>query len=735
MWLFFLAYILVLYIFFIFLPINLNEWVGYIWSERGTIAQIMVSYMLSFFSAILVVYIFRSSLEDGSELIIQSKPLKREKLILIKFLIFALYTVFFSLLTIVFMFAALFIPNSNKNIIFSVIATIAALTFIEIMFFGSMGTLLSLFFNKIVVFIGITTINILSIIYSIICMSIQKDPKAIIQNSKSQTSLSYNYWTKDWKVATIGQITSISTDINDLTKYFDIDEIKNYWNDIQNKSFVDPLLLFDIPEHFSYMGNLFLLKHAYDTKNSSSIGENKWYTYGIEKSLFEKNKLNINLNDDNYEWMNFVKKNIPYFLTNYSNLNISVLKDFFIKLNGGFKEWEHISSIENLTSLLVNGSSIQYNYQTEQMKEQWFKYSGIDNWTTSTDYAAGLIYNGSSLKNHKHILLSKQLEPTPFECKLFNYVLYKLLYTDDWFSDVMKKSTSTWSYNEQTYGNDDFQHAKCRKIDVILYDEIFKKYEKELNLKNEYDYGIEFLKLKYFLFHQLTGYYGTDDVETNDYSSEKSEQQIKVKWTEYFKFCFLPQFNCFTARNYENIDNSSSKKLSELFSYGFIPLPYLYDKNKAPSENAINFFIGKNHDDILSKFSPTYDGTMKPSNDLENYFVQFNINSDQKWQKLKRDDKNYSYGWFSEMGIRAQSLINWASNTNTNIPSYLGKPINKYVNYIFKTNISSPNFLYGSFIFTTKQKISNLFLYIIYLLISLITTSTSFNCYIRHDFS
>ena len=79
-----LLYVLIFLTFFIVVPaINkkffLNAWL----SNDGTLVTI-ITYINAIFSALIVVFIFKTPQDDGSELIISAKPLSRNKVILIK---------------------------------------------------------------------------------------------------------------------------------------------------------------------------------------------------------------------------------------------------------------------------------------------------------------------------------------------------------------------------------------------------------------------------------------------------------------------------------------------------------------------------------------------------------------------------------------------------------------------------------------------------------------------------
>ena len=90
----------------------LNAWL----SNDGTLVTI-ITYINAIFSALIVVFIFKTPQDDGSELIISAKPLSRNKVILIKFLIFITYSIFFSIVSAVFVCFSFLSPNVNPSVV------------------------------------------------------------------------------------------------------------------------------------------------------------------------------------------------------------------------------------------------------------------------------------------------------------------------------------------------------------------------------------------------------------------------------------------------------------------------------------------------------------------------------------------------------------------------------------------------------------------------------------------
>jgi ABC-2 type transport system permease protein len=106
-------------------------------------------YVAVIFAAITSIAIFKDYRDDGTELILVSKPINRTKSTVAKFLLFFVFVFGFSLISLV---------NAPLTFIFSGVtdAQVSSLTlsllftnFIVLVIFGMMATLVSLFANKI----------------------------------------------------------------------------------------------------------------------------------------------------------------------------------------------------------------------------------------------------------------------------------------------------------------------------------------------------------------------------------------------------------------------------------------------------------------------------------------------------------------------------------------------------------------------------------------------------------
>lgn len=174
-----------------------------------------------------------------------------------------------------------------------------------------------------------------------------------------------------------------------------------------------------------------------------------------------------------------------------------------------------------------------------------------------------------------------------------------------------------------------------------------------------------------------------------------------------------------------------------LFRRCCLAFPSLSDKNS--NYNVLTSLIQKNFDfntgkdETVYRFSSSYDGTATPSAQYANFFKQYDIKK-ADWSTWAETDKNFSYGWFSESGLRSQALVNWASESNKTSVNYFGSPTVLYHNQIYTNKVDAFFFQYAAFTFDTVDRVHSGGLYIIYMLISGLLLYVGYNQYVKHDF-
>ena len=185
-------------------------------------------------SGLLVGYAFKNDVEDGSELIIYSKPLKRIKILLPKLiwvilanLLFSIGYIIIALCTMAFgQYDAISHPSGMQyDKIIPLVASLVIGPFVVNLIFSSFAVFIGNFGNKLKIFITVTLVAIILSIYDVI--------GSVVMSDKSSKIVSkYD-----------GKITSFSVKTNDLdyknfafydtlpkTDLYDVDRANNDFN-------------------------------------------------------------------------------------------------------------------------------------------------------------------------------------------------------------------------------------------------------------------------------------------------------------------------------------------------------------------------------------------------------------------------------------------------------------------------------------------------------------------------
>ena len=241
-------------------------------------------------SGLLVGYAFKNDVEDGSELIIYSKPLKRIKILLPKLiwvilanLLFSIGYIIIALCTMAFgQYDAISHPSGMQyDKIIPLVASLVIGPFVVNLIFSSFAVFIGNFGNKLKIFITVTLVAIILSIYDVI--------GSVVMSDKSSKIVSkYD-----------GKITSFSVKTNDLdyknfafydtlpkTDLYDVDRANNDFNNYIYQTL-------NINNQLSTFYKLFDLDDVKTTLESSEYGQ------------YPKFRTTIKNKDDNL--LNFLK--------------------------------------------------------------------------------------------------------------------------------------------------------------------------------------------------------------------------------------------------------------------------------------------------------------------------------------------------------------------------------------------------------------------------------------------
>lgn len=136
-------------------------------------------------SCFIAIEIFRTPIDDGTELLVVSKPLSRRQICMVKFVIFFIYIIAISILASIFATLSFAVPQSepedNKNIVIGILFA----SFIIGSLFGSLAIFFSLFSKKIMSMLTTIGLAFLLNVSSMLSTVVFETPVTIIQNSEN----------------------------------------------------------------------------------------------------------------------------------------------------------------------------------------------------------------------------------------------------------------------------------------------------------------------------------------------------------------------------------------------------------------------------------------------------------------------------------------------------------------------------------------------------------------------
>ncbi len=178
--------------FLIILPVVSNLNVLSIWSNTALpIAQSYLILNSAIFTAILASYIFRESLDDGTELIIISKPISRTKIILSKFIAFSLMCLIINIFSLIIVLITFALPQMPMQYAWQLLFSTFLGNIVAFTTFGAIAILFTCFFNKTaVIMLNICVVILLFVIQIILMITVSTPMLLTFQEHVTTTSFS-----------------------------------------------------------------------------------------------------------------------------------------------------------------------------------------------------------------------------------------------------------------------------------------------------------------------------------------------------------------------------------------------------------------------------------------------------------------------------------------------------------------------------------------------------------------
>ncbi len=347
-------YFLVLIFLFYLLPIMLDTKLSYITSYTYFFIILVMIAMTNVSS--LIYAIFRKSIDDGSELIVISKPITRTSIIWAKIILYLMITSIVAGITALISYLTRFTNYSNVTVSTELAKNTFIATIVIYLLFGGIASILSIFMKQVGSLICLLSIFILLMIYSVISnqifMSVPKSlkykqglylsPISLVQTDKENDLSKTNY---HW-----GANASINSNNNFMTlEFYNKQNFgvspNNYLQHSYNKSvesnnfyvYLWTNIVYQLTSIYTWPSDYYLESSYYSL--SSVLRSSNSYNIRLD---FEPNTL---LNKDN----NFIRINYAnqqyYLLNNYlsyaidaKNNSIYLSNSYIDSMSGPIKQ-------------------------------------------------------------------------------------------------------------------------------------------------------------------------------------------------------------------------------------------------------------------------------------------------------------------------------------------------------------------------------------------------------------
>lgn len=373
------------------------------------VSGMFLMFCISMVGSFLAIEIFRTSIDDGTELLTVSKPISRKEVVMVKLTIFLLFIVAISLLSLGISGFMFLNPLGNENDNVKILIGIFVATLINGVIFGSIATLLSLFCKKIISLLITLSITFILMVYSMLSSFVVKSPITKMQqdgNGLKLTSL-VNYDNSNKSLSLTQGSTIVTSDdsfkkpsdlwtkySNDksylLSSYFDFGyQLSSLYTlsepDQDIKKAIQTMSFFNTPINFVFESytpksqlhipyttssmqnkNLDLVLFKNDSAKFEDKSGNKNGIYSITYKASISTINNVKMDDGNLwnDTWNKVKDKMPSnpSTTNYFDDHAKIFLENYLA-NENFSYNNKNELIKKLDDILLSGFSKFYNIQ------------------------------------------------------------------------------------------------------------------------------------------------------------------------------------------------------------------------------------------------------------------------------------------------------------------------------------------------------------------------------------
>ncbi|MCQ3915405.1 MAG: ABC transporter permease subunit [Mycoplasmoidaceae bacterium] len=152
------------------------------------ICQTFMGMVASLFTAVLAINVFKDSNEEGTELIIISKPISRFKIVVTKFILFGFFCLLINLTTVLLSVFTIFLPRTEPQFYVGLLVSMFIGNAVTFAVFGSISILLTVRFAKVGVIVTNVVISLVFLIYQTLTLFVFSTPSIILDNNAMSAS-------------------------------------------------------------------------------------------------------------------------------------------------------------------------------------------------------------------------------------------------------------------------------------------------------------------------------------------------------------------------------------------------------------------------------------------------------------------------------------------------------------------------------------------------------------------
>lgn len=224
-----------------------------VWSNTTmAFCQTFMGMIASLFTAVLAINVFKDTNEEGTELIIISKPISRFKIVMTKFILFGFFCILINLSTVILSAFTIFLPRTEPRFYVGLLVSMFIGNAITFAVFGSISILLTVKFAKVGVIVTNVILSLIFLIYQTLTLFVFSTPAKKLDDNYMSGS-SYILQKRDLNTGEYSEDEIVNFSANDLPKgkqhpcqAKNWKQMENFWEqDVQGRSISNVLTATD----------------------------------------------------------------------------------------------------------------------------------------------------------------------------------------------------------------------------------------------------------------------------------------------------------------------------------------------------------------------------------------------------------------------------------------------------------------------------------------------------------